>query len=99
MTNDNEIKPSEGKAWKNAEKTEAWHGDYKGTFVMPDGTKHFLDVYVNKKPDGGVWFKLKVGKAKTAQAQPQAMDVKDLMAHKFPEPKPVVPDNDDDIPF
>ena len=68
MTEDREIKPSEGKCWKNAEKTESWHGDYKGTFVMPDGTKHFLDLYVNKTADGAVWFKIKVGVAKTAQA-------------------------------
>jgi hypothetical protein len=66
MTDDREIKPSEGKCWKNAEKTESWHGDYKGTFVMPDGTKHFLDLYVNKMADGQAWFKIKVGKAKAA---------------------------------
>ena len=98
MTNDNEIKPSEGKAWKNAEKTEAWHGDYKGTFVMPDGTKHFLDVYVNKKPDGGVWFKLKVGKPKMSSAGSVAAAAP-VFAAPQPSPKPVVPDNDDDIPF
>jgi hypothetical protein len=72
MTEDREIKPSEGKCWKNAEKTESWHGDYKGTFVMPDGTKHFLDLYVNKMADGQAWFKIKVGKAKTAQVVAQA---------------------------
>ena len=99
MTEDREIKPSEGKLWKNAEKTESWHGDYKGTFVMPDGTKHFLDLYVNKNADGVPWFKIKVGKAKTAQAQLQAMDVHDLMAHKFPEPKAKVALLDEDIPF
>jgi len=98
MTNDNEIKPSEGKAWKNAEKTEAWHGDYKGAFVMPDGTKHFLDVYVNKKPDGGVWFKLKVGKPKmSSSGAGSAAPV--FAAAPQPQPKAVVPDNDDDIPF
>jgi hypothetical protein len=94
MQDDREIKPSEGKAWKNADKTEAWHGDYKGTFVMPDGTKHFLDVYVNKKPDGGVWFKLKVGKAKTVAAAVPAF------AAPQPQPMPAAkPDLDDDIPF
>jgi hypothetical protein len=72
MTEDREIKPSEGKCWKNAEKTESWHGDYKGTFVMPDGTKHFLDLYVNKMADGQAWFKIKVGKAKTSQVVAQA---------------------------
>ena len=66
MTDDREMKPSEGKCWKNAEKTESWHGDYKGTFVMPDGTRHFLDLYVNKTADGVPWFKIKVGKAKAA---------------------------------
>lgn len=66
MTTDNEMKPGEGKCWKNAEKTESWHGDYKGTFVMPDGTRHFLDLYVNKAADGTPWFKIKVGKAKVA---------------------------------
>jgi len=98
MTNDNEIKPSEGKAWKNAEKTEAWHGDYKGTFVMPDGTKHFLDVYVNKKPDGGVWFKLKVGKPKMSSAGAGSA-VPVFAAAPQPKPKALVPDLDDDIPF
>ena len=96
MQDDREIKPSEGKAWKNAEKTETWHGDYKGTFVMPDGTKHFLDLYVNKKDDGGVWFKLKVGKAKTSGVQSAAPV---FAAAPQPSPKAVVPDNDDDIPF
>ena len=94
MQDDREIKPSEGKAWKNADKTETWHGDYKGTFVMPDGTKHFLDVYVNKKADGGVWFKLKVGKAKMVAAA-----VPEYGAVAQPQPKAVVPDLDDDIPF
>jgi hypothetical protein len=75
MTEDREIKPSEGKCWKNAEKTESWHGDYKGTFVMPDGTKHFLDLYVNKNADGVPWFKIKVGKAKTAAAVPSSAPV------------------------
>ncbi len=98
MTNDNEIKPSEGKAWKNAEKTEAWHGDYKGTFVMPDGTKHFLDIYVNKKPDGTAWFKIKVGKAKTSGGGSVAAAAP-VFAAPQPSPKPAVPDNDDDIPF
>jgi len=95
MQDDREIKPSEGKAWKNAEKTETWHGDYKGTFVMPDGTKHFLDIYVNKKPDGTVWFKLKVGKAKMAAAVVPEYGA----AVAQPSPKVVVPDLDDDIPF
>ena len=95
MQEDREIKPSEGKAWKNADKTEAWHGDYKGTFVMPDGTKHFLDIYVNKKPDGEPWFKIKVGKAKTTQSAAAPV----FAAAPQPQPKAVVPDNDDDIPF
>lgn len=98
MTNDNEIKPSEGRAWKNAEKTEAWHGDYKGTFVMPDGTKHFLDIYVNKKPDGGAWFKIKVGKAKTGGGGP-VVAADRLFTAVAAHPKAVVQDNDDDIPF
>ena len=75
MTDDREIKPSEGKCWKNAEKTESWHGDYKGTFVMPDGTRHFLDLYVNKTADGQAWFKIKVGKAKVAAAVPSSAPV------------------------
>ena len=98
MTNDNEIKPSEGRAWKNAEKTELWHGDYKGTFVMPDGTKHFLDIYVNKKTDGGVWFKIKVGKAKTGGGGSVAAADR-LFTAVAAHPKAVVQDNDDDIPF
>jgi len=88
MTDDREIKPSEGKCWKNAEKTESWHGDYKGTFVMPDGTKHFLDLYVNKMADGQAWFKIKVGKAKTAQAAAAAAPVAAKVALL-----------DEDIPF
>ena len=88
MTEDREIKPSEGKLWKNAEKTESWHGDYKGTFVMPDGTKHFLDLYVNKMADGQAWFKIKVGKAKTAQAAAPAAPVAGKVALL-----------DEDIPF
>jgi hypothetical protein len=95
MQDDREIKPSEGKAWKNTDKTETWHGDYKGTFVMPDGTRHFLDVYVNKKPDGTVWFKLKVGKAKMAAAVVPEYGA----AAAKPQPKALVPDLDDDIPF
>lgn len=96
MAYDNEIKPSEGRAWKNAEKTEIWHGDYKGTFVMPDGTNHYLDIYVNKKTDGGVWFKIKVGKVRTGGGGSVA--TAPVFAAQ-PSPKPAVPDNDDDIPF
>jgi hypothetical protein len=63
---------------------------------MPDGTKHFLDVYVNKKPDGTVWFKLKVGKAKMAAA---AVPEYGAAVAQQPSPKPAVLDLDDDIPF
>jgi len=53
-----------------------------------------LDIYVNKKPDGEPWFKIKVGKAKTTQSAAAP-----VFAAAQPSPKAVVPDLDDDIPF
>jgi hypothetical protein len=84
-----EKRPGQGSAFKNKEKKEDWHADYKGRLVLPDGVEYYIDVQPGKTAAGEWWFKLKVGK-------PTGVNVN---AAPAAAPVPMLGSNDDDIPF
>ena len=110
-----ELRPGQGSAFKNKDKTEDWHADYKGELMMPDGTLHWIDVQPGKTRAGEWWFKIKLGKPKQAKetGQQQGMVLDSAPARPFaapaaPPPAPVAKPSpaanavaamDDDIPF
>jgi hypothetical protein len=80
MSSTFELRPGQGSAFKNKDKTEDWHADYKGELMMPDGTLHWIDVQPGKTRAGEWWFKIKLGKPKqarqTGQQQGMVLDVR-----------------------
>lgn len=57
-----ELNENEGKLFVNNDKTEDWHGDYTGQILLPDGTRHYINLYQNVgRTSGNTWFKVKIG--------------------------------------
>jgi len=77
-----ELRPGQGSAFKNKDKTEDWHADYKGELLLPDGTLHWIDIQPGKTRAGEWYFKIKLGKPKqpkqTGQAQGMVLDSQPL---------------------
>jgi hypothetical protein len=109
MTTNYELRPGQGSAFKNKNKTEDWHPAYKGEVMLPDGTLHWIDIKPGKTKAGEHWFALKIGAPKQPrqQGQQQAMvldSAKPFAAPAAPTPNPTlvarsVAAMDDDIPF
>ena len=85
-----ELRPSQGKAFKNKDKTEDWHPDYQGEILLPDGSLHWLDISPAKTQAGEWWFKVKIGKPKQPKVKATGM--------VLDQPKSFTV-NDDDVPF
>lgn len=101
-----ELRPGQGSAFKNKDKTEDWHADYKGELLLPDGTLHWIDVQPGKTRAGEWYFKIKLGKPKqprqTGQQQGMVLDQAKPFAAPAAKPSPAanaVADMDDDLPF
>ena len=92
-----ELRPGQGTAFKNKQKTEDWHPEYKGEISMLDGTLHWLDVKVGKTKAGEPWFNIKIGGLK--MGVPAAPTMRPIDAHSAAKGNAFVSDNDDDIPF
>jgi hypothetical protein len=111
MTTNYELRPGQGSAFKNKNKTEDWHPAYKGEVMLPDGTLHWIDIKPGKTKAGEHWFALKIGAPKQPKqtCQPQGMVLDSAPARPFaapvaPTPNPTlvarsVAAMDDDIPF
>ena len=56
-------KPGTGSVFKNDNKTEDWHADWRGKILMPDGTEHYLDVYDNVSKSGQEYRRVRIGRA------------------------------------
>ena len=41
-----EHKPGRGSAFPNEKKVEDWHATHRGKLMLPDGTLHWVDVWV-----------------------------------------------------
>jgi hypothetical protein len=111
MTTNYELRPGQGSAFKNKNKTEDWHPAYKGEVMLPDGTLHWIDIKPGKTKAGEHWFSIKIGAPKqprqTGQQQGMVLDsapAKPFAAPVAPTPNPTlvarsVASMDDDIPF
>jgi hypothetical protein len=64
MTTNYELRPGQGSAFKNKNKTEDWHPAYKGEVMLPDGTLHWIDIKPGKTKAGEHWFAIKIGAPK-----------------------------------
>ena len=103
-----ELRPGQGSAFKNKNKTEDWHPAYKGEVMLPDGTLHWIDIKPGKTKAGEYWFGIKIGAPKqpkqTGQQQGMVLDsAKPFAAPAAPIAKPTpagsFADLDDSIPF
>jgi len=103
-----ELRPGQGSVFKNKDKTEDWHADYKGELLLPDGTLHWIDVQPGKTRAGEWYFKIKLGKPKqpkqNGQQQGMVLDQPKPFAPTAPIAKHSPAANavaamDDDIPF
>jgi hypothetical protein len=108
MTTNYELRPGQGSAFKNKNKTEDWHPAYKGEVMLPDGTLHWIDIKPGKTKAGEHWFSIKIGAPKQPrqQGQQQGMvldSAKPFAAPAAPVAKPApagfLDDLDDSIPF
>lgn len=101
-----ELRPGQGSAFKNKNKTEDWHPAYKGEVMLPDGTLHWIDIKPGKTKAGEYWFGIKIGAPKQPRqtGQQQGMVLYSAKPFAAPAAKPspaanAVADMDDDIPF
>jgi len=78
-----EVKPGQGSAFVNKNKTEDWHPPYSGEIMLPDGTMHYLNI----KPG-----KTKAGKPKVKREDNQGDNPTSNV-------KPIFKSEDSDIPF
>lgn len=99
-----EMKPGQGSAWPNDNKTEDWHAPYRGKVMLPNGDTHYLDLY-EKESNGKKWFAVKVGKLASA-GQPQTYSAAHktfdnaVTAHDKAKANAfVLDDKDEDVPF
>ena len=108
MTTNYELRPGQGSAFKNKNKTEDWHPAYKGEVMLPDGTLHWIDIKPGKTKAGEHWFAIKIGAPKQPRQQGQqqgmVLDQPKPFAPAAPIAKPTPAANavaamDDDIPF
>jgi len=108
MTTNYELRPGQGSAFKNKNKTEDWHPAYKGEVMLPDGTLHWIDIKPGKTKAGEHWFAIKIGAPKqpkqNGQQQGMVLDQPKPFAPAAPIAKPspaanAVASMDDDIPF
>ena len=108
MTTNYELRPGQGSAFKNKNKTEDWHPAYKGEVMLPDGTLHWIDIKPGKTKAGEHWFALKIGAPKqpkqNGQQQGMVLDQPKPFAPAAPIARPTPAANavasmDDDIPF
>ena len=61
MAEQYQAKPGTGSAFKNDNKTEDWHADWRGKILLPDGTEHYLDIYDNLSKSGVSYRSVRIG--------------------------------------
>jgi len=108
MTTNYELRPGQGSAFKNKNKTEDWHPAYKGEVMLPDGTLHWIDIKPGKTKAGEYWFGIKIGAPKQPRQQGQAQSMVLDQPKPFAPAQPIAKHSpaanavaamDDDIPF
>ena len=84
-----EMKPGQGSAFKNDNKVEDWHADFKGKLMLLDGSTVWLDVTKKKKQDGEVYVSVRV----------RQMENRDAVPPQRATPSKIAGDDPDAIPF
>lgn len=92
-----EHKPGGGSAFRNKEKTEDWHAEFRGDVLLPDGNLHWLDVSPATTKSGETYYKVKIGKVKQpAGAAPAPSEHSQAKSNGY---QPQRSEMDQDIPF
>jgi hypothetical protein len=91
------MRPGNGSAFINKDKTEDWHAPFRGKVMLPDGSLHYLDVWNKKTQAGETMVTVKVGKQISA-GQPMAQSMSHHNQAKGNGYQPQ-PGGDSDIPF
>lgn len=96
-----EHKPGNGSAFKNEDKKEDWHADFRGDVMLPDGALHWLDVTPKTTQAGEVFYRVKIGGVKVPKSGMTAHSTAKGNAYQpqVNAPNPLVSNPDDDIPF
>lgn len=68
-----EHKPGRGSAFKNKRYEKEGDPNYTGDIMLPDGTLHWLDVWINEDKNGNKYLSHKIGKPKQGAAQAGAV--------------------------
>jgi len=87
-----QAKPGTGSVFKNDNKTEDWHADWRGKILLPDGSEHYLDVYDNVSQKGVEYRSVKIG-------NPVANTNKGQAPVQNTQPASHVVELEDDLPF
>ena len=87
-----EVKPGQGSAFTNKNKTEDWHPPYSGEIILPNGDVHYLNVKPGKTKAGENWFAVTIGKPKVKREDNQGDNPKATVT-------PIFKSEDSDIPF
>ena len=93
-----EMKPGQGSAWPNENKTEDWHADFRGKVMLPDGRTHYLDISP-KESNGMTWYSVKVGKEVMAPQQAYSAAHQPFVRTPSPSAPSRLDDPDGDVPF
>jgi len=57
------LKPGKGSLFKNQKKATETHPDYTGSIKLPNGTEHWISMWVNDGKNGK-YFSVSIGKPK-----------------------------------
>lgn len=93
-----EQKPGQGSAFRNADKREEWHADFKGKLMLLDGSTVWLDVTKKRKADGEVFVSVKIRPMQARDAQTDGERSYDPPAKRAPGNMPPLND-DSEVPF
>jgi hypothetical protein len=96
-----EHKPGQGSAFKNNDKKEDWHADYKGDVMLPDGALHWLEVTPKTTQAGEVFYKVKIGNVKVPKSGMSSHNTAKGNAYQPQDSSAslLVMNPDEDIPF
>jgi hypothetical protein len=91
-----EMRAGQGSAFANRDRKEDWHADFRGKVMLPDGSVHYLDVWVKKTKAGDDWVSVKLGNQTQADAPKQTVHHQAKSNGYQPQG---MADVKDDIPF
>lgn len=84
-----EMRAGQGSLFKNDKRTEERQPNLKGRVMLPNGEVRWVSGWTKKTSAGEPWISLSIGELCQVQGGGQP----------YAQPKAILPDNDDDIPF